>query len=142
MHVLAGHTSTIRCIRVLHARPIAVSGARDGTVRVWDVRRGRCVRVLQGHDESVRALDVFGNRAVSGSYDRTCRVRSSCPSFDYHGMLMRRDSCGTCTRASAYTAAFDGERIAPAGLDTTVRIWSASTGYACSSFLPAAMHAH
>jgi F-box and WD-40 domain protein CDC4 len=74
IYKLRGHTSTIRCLRVLHNRPIAISGSRDGTLRVWDIRRGKQMRVLQGHMDSVRALDVFGNRAVSGSYDRTCRV--------------------------------------------------------------------
>jgi len=64
----------VRCIRVLHNRPIAVSGSRDGTVRVWDIQRGRALRILQGHRHSVRCLDVCGNRVVSGSYDTTCRV--------------------------------------------------------------------
>ena len=64
----------MRCIRVLHNRPIAVSGSRDGTVRVWDIQRGRALRILQGHRNSVRCLDVCGNRVVSGSYDTTCRV--------------------------------------------------------------------
>lgn len=71
---LSGHTSTIRCIRVLDNRPLAVSGSRDGTVRVWDIQRGRCVRVLRGHEQSVRTLDCEGNRVVSGSYDATVRV--------------------------------------------------------------------
>ena len=75
IYVLRGHTSTIRCMRVLHNRPIAVSGSRDTTLRVWDVQRGRLLRTLTGHDESVRCLDVCGNQAVSGSYDCTCRVR-------------------------------------------------------------------
>ena len=41
---------------------------------LWDIQKGRLLRVLAGHDESVRSLDVFGNRVVSGSYDFTCRV--------------------------------------------------------------------
>jgi WD40 repeat protein len=61
-------------MRVLHGRPIAVTGSRDGTVRVWDVQRGMALRVLQGHSGSVRCLDVNGRRAVSGSYDMTARV--------------------------------------------------------------------
>ena len=74
IYVLEGHTSTIRCLRVLHNRPIAISGSRDTTLRVWDVQRGKLLRTLTGHDESVRCLDVCGNQVVSGSYDATCRV--------------------------------------------------------------------
>lgn len=76
IYVLDGHTSTIRCLRVLHNRPIAISGSRDATLRVWDVQRGKLLRTLTGHEESVRCLDVCGNQLVSGSYDATCRVRS------------------------------------------------------------------
>ena len=74
IYVLHGHTSTIRSLRVLHNRPIAVSGSRDSTLRVWDVQRGKCLRILAGHQESVRCLDVCGDQVVSGSYDNTCRV--------------------------------------------------------------------
>lgn len=89
-------------MRVLHGRPIAVTGSRDGTVRVWDVQRGRAVRCLRGHGGSVRCLDVNGKRAVSGSYDMTCRVSFS--SFWWTVKLMFVDSsCGTLIRESVYT---------------------------------------
>ena len=77
IYVLAGHTSTIRCLKVLHGRPIAVTGSRDRTLRVWDVQRGRLLRVLEGHTQSVRCLDACGSRVVSGSYDCTARVSES-----------------------------------------------------------------
>ncbi|TBU45168.1 WD40 repeat-like protein [Dichomitus squalens] len=126
IYILRGHTSTIRCLKVLHGRPIAVSGSRDRTLRVWDVQRGRLLRVLEGHTQSVRCLDACGSRVVSGSYDCTCRV------WDV--------DTGACLHVlrghfhQIYTVAFDGVRIASGGLDTTVRVWDASTG-ACLALL-------
>ncbi|KAI0750631.1 WD40 repeat-like protein [Daedaleopsis nitida] len=126
IYTLRGHTSTIRCLKVLHGRPLAVSGSRDRTVRVWDIQRGRLLRVLEGHTQSVRCLDVCGNRVVSGSYDCTCRV------WDV--------DTGACLHVlrghlhQIYTVAFDGVRIASGGLDTNVRVWDAATG-ACLALL-------
>lgn len=66
--------STVRCLKVLDGRPIAVSGSRDNTLRVWDIERGVLVHVLSGHQHSVRCIEISGNRVVSGSYDATCKV--------------------------------------------------------------------
>lgn len=74
LHTLRGHTSTVRCMRVLDGRPIAVSGSRDSTLRVWDIEKGECLHLLSGHEHSVRCIEVSGNKVVSGSYDSTCRV--------------------------------------------------------------------
>jgi len=120
LHILKGHGSTIRCVKVLDGRPIAVTGSRDATLRVWDIQRGRCIHVLEGHTLSVRCLDVSGNLVVSGSYD--C-----------HAKLWNIDT-GECLRTfrghyhQIYAVAFDGERIATGSLDSTVRLWSAQTG--------------
>lgn len=67
----------MRCVKALDGRPIAVSGARDGVIRVWDIQKGICLRTLEGHESSVRALDVAGNVAITGSYDHTARVSSA-----------------------------------------------------------------
>ncbi|THH07957.1 hypothetical protein EW145_g3022 [Phellinidium pouzarii] len=120
IYVLEGHTSTIRCLRVLHNRPIAISGSRDATLRVWDIQRGKLLRTLTGHEESVRCLDVCGNQAVSGSYDATCR-------------LWNIDT-GECLHVlrghlhQIYSVAYDGVYIASGGLDTTVRVWNPIDG--------------
>jgi len=103
IYVLDGHTSTIRCIRVLHNRPLAVTGSRDTTIRVWNIQKGTLLRVLQGHQQSVRCLDVCGNRVVSGSYDATCRVSNpTCFRYMMESLVSRR--YGTWIRANACTS--------------------------------------
>lgn len=69
--------STVRCLKVLDGRPVAISGSRDATLRVWDIERGVQLRVLVGHQHSVRCIEISGNKLVSGSYDTTCRVGPS-----------------------------------------------------------------
>lgn len=81
LHVLRGHTSTVRCMRVLDGRPIAVSGSRDATLRVWNIETGQALHLLAGHEHSVRCIEISGNKVVSGSYDATCRVRYFTCSF-------------------------------------------------------------
>jgi len=124
-------------MRTLHKRPIAVTGSRDGTVRVWDVQHGRAEKVLQGHTGSVRCLDVNGNRVVSGSYDTTCRVsillvcKSSPLTHVYQIWDVDTGECLHVLRGhfhQVYAVAFDGGRVASGGLDTTVRVWDAETG--------------
>lgn len=117
---LPGHSSTIRCLKVLEGRPIAISGSRDSTLRVWDIDRGRLLHVLEGHDLSVRCLEVAGNQVVSGSYDYTCRL------WDV--------DTGECLQVfeghyhQIYAVAFDGERVMSGSLDSTVRVWDAASG--------------
>ncbi|MEV4639940.1 hypothetical protein AB0J80_21590, partial [Actinoplanes sp. NPDC049548] len=78
---LSGHAGSVMAIAtaVLDGRPVAVSGSRDGSVRVWDLTSGEPVGVpLVGHQDWVGcvACAVVNGRpvAVSGSDDRAIRV--------------------------------------------------------------------
>lgn len=53
-----------------------VSGSFDETVRVWDVKSGKCLKVLPAHSDPVTAVDINreGSMIVSSSYDGLCRV--------------------------------------------------------------------
>lgn len=99
----------------------AISGSRDTTLRVWDIKKGVCKNVLVGHQASVRCLEIKGDIVVSGSYDTTARVWSI--------------SEGRCLRvlsghfSQIYAIAFDGNRVATGSLDTSVRIWDPNNGH-------------
>ena len=124
MHVLRGHTSTVRCLKMSDAKT-AISGSRDTTLRVRDLSTGTCSNVLMGHQASVRCLEIHGDLVVSGSYDTTAKI------WNIHS--------GECLRkleghfSQIYAIAFDGQRIATGSLDTSVRIWNPHDGYLVSS---------
>lgn len=116
---LRGHTSTVRCLKMSDAHT-AISGSRDTTLRIWDLKKGLCKHVLIGHQASVRCLEIHGDIVVSGSYDTTAKIWSI--------------SEGKCLRtltghfSQIYAIAFDGKKIATGSLDTSVRIWDPTDG--------------
>ncbi|KAI9317616.1 WD40-repeat-containing domain protein [Dichotomocladium elegans] len=118
-HVLQGHSSTIRCLKMRDAT-VAVTGSRDSFLRIWDIQRGLLKHVCPGHQSSVRCLDIHDNRVASGSYDHTARLwdmdTGQClQTFNGH-------------HSQIYAIVFDGTRVITGSLDSTIRVWSASTG--------------
>lgn len=71
-----GHTRGLACVQIAEGDKFetVISGGNDNTIRVWDVLSGSCVRVLAGHKDMVRCVDVSCGRIVSASYDLTIRV--------------------------------------------------------------------
>lgn len=67
LHVMKGHTSTVRCLKVT-TDDYVISGGRDSDIRVWKLN-GEFLHVLKSHKESVRCMDVSNNLLVTGSYD-------------------------------------------------------------------------
>ena len=51
-----------------------VTSALDDTVRVWDLNLGRCIGLLEGHQASVRCLQVEDNLVATGSMDAAIRL--------------------------------------------------------------------
>jgi WD40 repeat protein len=49
-----GHTDGVYDVALDATQHRALSGSRDGTVRLWDTETGRCLRVLEGHTYHVQ----------------------------------------------------------------------------------------
>ncbi|KAH3900645.1 related to Mitochondrial division protein 1 [Saccharomycodes ludwigii] len=50
------------------------TGTKDGIVRLWDLRSGSVVRMLEGHTNAITALKFDSAQLITGSMDRTVRV--------------------------------------------------------------------
>ena len=48
----------------------------DESVRIWDVKTGKCLKTLPAHSDPVSAVDFNrdGTLIVSSSYDGLCRI--------------------------------------------------------------------
>ncbi len=73
---LAGHTGQVCAVSVSADGRIAVSAGSDETVRVWEVRTGRCLHTLTGHTGLIAAVAISadGRTAITGGADRALRV--------------------------------------------------------------------
>jgi len=67
------HTDWVTAVAVTPDGRCAVSASDDGTLKVWDIETGACLRTLVGHTGAVTSVAVTpeGRRAVSGSWDKT-----------------------------------------------------------------------
>jgi platelet-activating factor acetylhydrolase IB subunit alpha len=74
---LRGHQHNVSCCCFVHGNEgKVISCSRDGSIRLWELERGVCVKILKGHEGWVRFVDTSqdGRFAVSCGDDRTVRV--------------------------------------------------------------------
>ncbi|MFI6875595.1 protein kinase [Streptomyces sp. NPDC050400] len=62
-------------VALTHDARLALTGCPDGTLRLWDVDRGRCLKTLRGHRREVEAVDLTpdGRHALSQGVDGVVR---------------------------------------------------------------------
>jgi len=72
MHSLEPHGDAIWAVSVNGNGFLAVSGANDGTLKVWNLMTRKEMFLLRGHAGGINSIAVTprGHRAVSGSHDR------------------------------------------------------------------------
>ena len=85
LKTLDGHVDSVGAVSITPDGRMIVCGCAgfntmsdswQGTVRMWDIENGQCVKTLVGHTNVVDAVSVTpdGRVAVSGSDDKTLRV--------------------------------------------------------------------
>ena len=74
LRLIPAHTDSVTALDFDAPFGTMVTAALDDTVRVWDLNRGRCLGLLEGHRASVRCLQVEENLVATGSIDASVRL--------------------------------------------------------------------
>ncbi|OJD13698.1 hypothetical protein AJ78_05878 [Emergomyces pasteurianus Ep9510] len=117
--------------------PLIITGSRDSNLRIWklpqpgDLRyfengseadNPYFIRVLTGHQHSVRAIAAHGDTLVSGSYDCTVRVWKISTGEALHRLQ------GHTLKVYSVVLDHKRNRCISGSMDNMVKIWSLETG--------------
>lgn len=103
---------------------LLVSGDDYKSVRVWNVRTGKIIRILNDHTYGVNSVsfDSSGKKIVSGSFDKTVKVWDS-----QSGRLLQTLE-GHAEQVSSVKFTPDGQSVVSGSYDQTIRIWDINLG--------------
>ena len=76
LKTMRGHANFVFCVNFNPQGSLLASGSFDESLRLWDVKTGRCLKILPAHSDPVSGIDFNcdGTLLVSGSYDGLCRI--------------------------------------------------------------------
>ncbi|KAF1813856.1 WD40 repeat-like protein, partial [Eremomyces bilateralis CBS 781.70] len=125
---------------MLPKEPLIITGSRDSTLRVWKLPQPGersifqsgptvneydnpyFVRVLAGHNHSVRAIAAHADTLVSGSYDTTVRVWRISTGETIHHLR------GHTSKVYSVVLDHERNRCISGSMDNMVKVWSIETG--------------
>jgi WD40 repeat protein/transcriptional regulator with XRE-family HTH domain len=129
--VLKGHTQSVYSVHFAPDQQTLASSSNDATIRIWDVSNGNCLSILQGHTNGVQCVRYSpdGQLLASGCRDGAIRLwsnylsqnRSSKPNIITSSIKLLQGHTDW-----VWNIAFspDGQWLASASLDSTLRLWS------------------
>ncbi|KAL2130146.1 hypothetical protein VTI74DRAFT_6835 [Chaetomium olivicolor] len=121
-------------------KPLIITGSRDSQLRVWRLPEAgsrryiqtgppasddQCpyfIRILAGHNHSVRAISAHGDTLVSGSYDSTVRVWRISTGEQLHVLH------GHVQKVYSVVLDHKRNRCISGSMDSLVKIWDLNTG--------------
>ncbi|KAL1914393.1 uncharacterized protein VTP21DRAFT_8911 [Calcarisporiella thermophila] len=115
---LEGHTECVYCVHFDSTK--IISGSRDNSVRIWDIRTGKCLRTLHHHKKSVLCLQIDGPWLVTGSSDTTIAVWELDTGNVVKELVGHEDS--------VLNLCFDSNHIVSSSKDKTIRVWDRESG--------------
>jgi WD40 repeat protein len=119
---LGKHPASVRAMAFSSEQPWLLTGAKDGSLRVWDVATKAPLQTLPGHEARVNSVSIGpGNLAASAGPDgiRISDLAS--------GKLLRHIDTGGVWVSDVHFSP-DGHAVVAALLDGSLGTWDAVTG--------------
>jgi WD40 repeat protein len=134
---LIGHDETIWAAALFPDGKRAITGAKDKSLRLWDVETGSQLGVFRGVKEDVRclALSPDGKTVAVGHLDKGYDPPGTIRLWDVEKLEEIREFRGHTLEVSAVVFSADGKRIVSSGFDNTVRLWDVASGKELKRFV-------
>ena len=118
LFTLKGHDGSVKLAKFSPDGQRIVTASFDETAKVWDANTGQELMTLEGHEREVysAAYSPDGQRIVTASDDKTAKVWDANTGKELFTL--------TGHYGAVWSASPDGKRIATAGLDGIVQIYT------------------
>lgn len=131
---LQKHTNRVWSIAFHPEGRLLASGGDDHTARLWDVKTGQCAKTLQGHSNSIYYITLSPDQRwlASGHEDQTVKIWPTPTLADLQSDRPPIQPCttlrGHTNRVFAIAFSNDGQTLASASFDRTIKLWNWQTG--------------
>lgn len=128
--VQRGHNASIKAVKFTPDGNYLITGSRDKTAKLWELKTGRELRTFFGHSSTINdiAISPDGKFMLTSSADQTAKLweittGSLIKSFEGHGELL-----------TAVDFHPSGKQIITAGYDNEAILWDIQTGEEIKKF--------